>query len=41
MSKAIEKLETRAIMRYGFESKKTIRLFKATEMLRKVLTITE
>lgn len=35
MSKLLTKIETRAIMRYGFENKKTIRVFKITEILRK------
>lgn len=35
MKNLLIKIETRAIMRYGFENKKTIRVFKITEILRK------
>ena len=34
--KFIEKIENKTIHKYGFENKKTIFVFKATEILRKI-----
>lgn len=36
MLKLIEAMEDRAIREYGFEAKKTIIIFKITELLRKL-----
>ncbi len=36
MKQMIEKLEDRTIRKYGFESRKTIFVFKVTEKLRKI-----
>ena len=39
MKAIIERMEDKAISKYGFESKATIRLFKATNFLRKIFNI--
>lgn len=36
MLKLIEAMEDRAVMTYGFEAKRTLIIFKATELLRKL-----
>ena len=36
MLKLIERIEDKAIKAYGFESKRTIVIFQATELLRKL-----
>lgn len=36
MMKLIEAMEDRAIREYGFEAKRTIIIFKVTELLRKL-----
>ena len=37
MTKLIQVLENRVIERYGFEAKATILVFRATELLRKIV----
>ena len=37
MLQRIEKIENKVISKYGFENRKTILTFKATEILRRVI----
>ena len=39
MKKIIEAMENKVVRSYGFEARKTITVFKATEMLRKAFKI--
>ena len=39
MKAIIERMEDKVISKYGFESKATIRLFKATNFLRRIFNI--
>jgi len=39
MSKLLIKIENNAIASYGFENKKTIMIFKATDIVRKMLRV--
>lgn len=39
MAKMIQRIEDKVIRQYGFEAKRTIRIFRATEILRKVFRI--
>lgn len=37
MTKLVQMLEDRIIERYGFEAKATVLVFRATELLRKIM----